>query len=433
MSDPFRTSTADPQLSSRLPANIYQRADGLTLIHQEIEAVPVVVTDIWVDAGARHEYPEDSGLAHFLEHMIFKGTDRLSPGAFDCAIEGRGGATNAATSHDYAHFYITTADRDFEATLPDLCDLLLRAKIPDDEFELEREVVYEEIAQYRDNPDDCLFAATMASLYPASAYGRPVLGTRDRLESLTPETMRQFHRQYYQPHNMTVTIVGNVSFDRARDALERHCTDFRPPASYRDDRPVSAPPRQTQICRDILELPNLELARLNLAWHGPGVENLRDGYVLDAIAMILSGGRSSPLVRELREQRQWVQAIGSYFSLQQDSGLFSISAWLDATYLQNVEEAIVARLAELHDTAIAPAVLERAKRQLCNDFVFSTETPSQLAGLYGYYHTLDRADRAFDYPREIATISPEEITTVARRYLATDAYTATIAICEPAT
>ena len=303
MSDPFRTSTADPQLSSRLPANIYQRADGLTLIHQEIEAVPVVVTDIWVDAGARHEYPEDSGLAHFLEHMIFKGTDRLSPGAFDCAIEGRGGATNAATSQDYAHFYITTADRDFEATLPDLCDLLLRAKIPDDEFELEREVVYEEIAQYRDNPDDCLFAATMASLYPASAYGRPVLGTRDRLESLTPETMRQFHRQYYQPHNMTVTIVGNVSFDRARDALERHCTDFRPPASYRDDRPVSAPPRQTQICRDILELPNLELARLNLAWHGPGVENLPDGYVLDAIALLLSGGRPSPPVLALPQPR----------------------------------------------------------------------------------------------------------------------------------
>jgi len=430
MSDPNPTITADRRTDDR-PATIYQRADGLTLVHQEMTAIPVVVTDIWVDAGARHEHPEDSGLAHFLEHMIFKGTDRLLPGAFDRAIEGRGGATNAATSHDYAHFYITTADRDFESTLPYLCDLLLRAKIPDDEFVLEREVVYEEIAQYHDNPDDRLFCTMMASLYPGVAYGRPVLGTRERLAALTPEKMRQFHAQYYQPQNMTVTIVGNISFDRARDAIDRHCSDFRPAAAYCRDRHPSRPAPRTGVSRDILELPNLELARLNLAWHGPGVENLRDGYVLDAIAMLLSGGRSSPLVSELREQRQWVQGIGSYFSLQYDAGLFVISAWLDAAYLQNVEEAIVARIADLRSRPVAPAALARAKRQLCNDFVFSTETPSQLAGLYGYYQILDRADRAFDYPRQIATIEPDEILAVARRYLAPDAYAATIATAEP--
>ena len=419
-----------PLLADRPPATVYRRADGLTLIHQEIRAVPVVVTDIWVDAGARHEQTEHLGMAHFLEHMVFKGTDRQQPGAFDYAIERRGGATNAATSHDYAHFYITTADHDFEATLPHLCDLLLHAKIPDDEFCLEREVVYEEIGQYHDNPDDRLFAKLMAGLYPEAAYGSPVLGTRDRLAALTPDLMRQFHGHYYQPDRMTVTIIGNISFDQAQAAIDQHCTDFVPATTYRTEPSATVITPPSGITREILELPNLELARLHLAWHGPGADNLRDGYGLDLIAAILAAGRSSPLVSELREQRQWVQGIGCYFSLQRDSGLFSVSAWLEETYLHNVEEAIVAQINRLRHQPVSPAVLRRAQRQLCNDFVFSTETPSQLAGLYGYYHTLAHADHAFVYPEQICTLSPEDLQAIAHRYLTPDAYLAVIGMNE---
>lgn len=417
-----------PTLSACPPVQIHRRDDGLTLIHQEISAVPVVVTDIWIDAGARYERPEHLGIAHFLEHMVFKGTDRQRPGEFDYAIERRGGATNAATSHDYAHFYITTADRDFESTLPHLCDLLLHAKIPEAEFSLEREVVYEEIAQYHDNPDDRLFAAMMAALYPQATYGCPVLGTRDQLAMMTPELMRQFHGQYYQPEHMTVTIVGNVSFERAQAAIDQHCRDFVPATAYRSDPPIQTLVSPAGITREIIELPNLELARLNLAWHGPGADNLHDGYALDLIATILAGGRSSPLVRDLREQRQWVQGIGCYFSLQRDSGLFSVSAWLEEPYLRNVEEAIIAQITQLRQCPIDLSVLRRAQRQLCNDFIFSTETPSQLAGLYGYYHTLAHADRAFAYPQEICAITPAEIQAIAQRYLHPDAYLAVVGI-----
>jgi predicted Zn-dependent peptidase len=149
---------------------------------------------------------------------------------------------------------------------------------------------------------------------------------------------------------------------------------------------------------------------------------------LDLIATILAGGRSSPLVRDLREQRQWVQGIGCYFSLQRDSGLFSVSAWLEEPYLRNVEEAIIAQITQLRQCPIDLSVLRRAQRQLCNDFIFSTETPSQLAGLYGYYHTLAHADRAFAYPQEICAITPAEIQAIAQRYLHPDAYLAVVGI-----
>ena len=120
-------------------------------------------------------------MAHFLEHAIFKGTDRLGPGYFDAAIEGCGGLTNAATSYDYAHFFITTASPYFSETLPLLSELLLHAAIPEDEFLREREVVFEEIRQSQDSPDDILFEVTLDTVYQHHPYRRPVLGTQESL------------------------------------------------------------------------------------------------------------------------------------------------------------------------------------------------------------------------------------------------------------
>ena len=125
------------------PASVVRLDNGLTVIHQEINTTPVVVVDVWIKAGARCEPDAWTGMAHFLEHMVFKGTEQILPGMFDAAIENRGGLTNAATSHDYAHFYMTVAADDLEHALPYLASLLLHAAIPADEFVRERHVVIE--------------------------------------------------------------------------------------------------------------------------------------------------------------------------------------------------------------------------------------------------------------------------------------------------
>ncbi|NER03399.1 MAG: insulinase family protein, partial [Okeania sp. SIO3C4] len=129
-----RTST------SNFPANVFKLDNGLTIIHQYISATPAVVIDVWVKAGAREEPDKWSGMAHFLEHMIFKGTEKLGPGIFDQIIENRGGVANAATSHDYAHFFIITAAQYLEEVVHPLAEILLRASIPELEFVREREV-----------------------------------------------------------------------------------------------------------------------------------------------------------------------------------------------------------------------------------------------------------------------------------------------------
>ncbi len=412
-------------VGSNFPANVFQLDNGLTVIHQEIAATPVAVVDVWVQAGAIAEPEPWSGMAHFLEHMIFKGTDRLAPGHFDHAIESRGGVSNAATSHDYAHYFITTAAEHLPDTLPHLAELVLHAAIPDEEFVRERDVVLEEIRQAYDDPDWIGFQALMESVYQRHPYGRSVLGTEAHLLQQSPEEMRRFHRNHYQPEKMTVAIVGGVDTAAAIELVNEAFGEF----SDRTECPIGeieAEPPIVGIRRQELGLPRLEQSRLMMAWIGPGVDQLQHAYGLDLLSVLLADGRSSRLVRELREERNLVQAIQSGFSLQRESSLFTINVWLEEENLERVEAIICDRLSELLTKPVRDQELSRCKRLLCNDYAFSTETPGQLAGLYGYYNTIAQAQVAVTYPGRIQAFQPEELQHLASQYLSPYHYAATI-------
>ena len=407
------------------PATVSLLANGLTFIHQYIPATPVVVTDIWVRAGARREPKHWSGMAHFLEHMIFKGTKALAPGVFDREIENRGGMTNAATSHDYAHYFLTTAASYLEETLPHLAELLLNAAIPEDEFIRERDVVLEEIRQASDDPDWLGYQALWESVYQSHPYGRSVLGTEPELMQQSPEAMRCFHRAHYQPENMTVAIVGGIAQEPALELVNRTFQQFSERSNCPESQ-VAVKPLLTEIRRQELYLPRLEQARLLMAWTGPGVDQLRSAYGLDLLSVLLAEGRSSRLVRSLREEQQLVQAISSNFSLQRESSVFTISAWLEPQHLEQVESLICAHLNDLQTTPVSPAELARCQRLLCNNYAFSTETPNQLASLYGYYNTIAEAKLAVIYPQQIQSFQAEDIQRLAIQYLSSDHYAVTV-------
>ncbi|MFB2975729.1 M16 family metallopeptidase [Microseira sp. BLCC-F43] len=413
------------QTVTAFPADIFKLDNGLTMIHQYIPATPVAVVDVWVKAGAVREPDRWSGMAHFLEHMIFKGTDKVPPGAFDQVVENTGGMTNAATSHDYAHFFITTAVPYLEDTLPYLAELLLGASIPDDEFERERDVVLEEIRGAYDNPDWLGFQALLEGVYQCHPYGRPVLGTEEKLWQHSPEDMRRFHASHYQPENMTVVVVGGISQTVALELVNQSFQNF----TTRSDCPrfeAEAEPPITEIRRQELCLPRLEHARLMMGWVGPGVDQIRDAYGLDLISVLLAEGRASRLVRELREELQLVHGISSSFSLQQDSSLFTIGVHLEPQHLERVEALICSRLLELHNQPVTDAELARCKRLLCNDYAFSTEAPCQLAGLYGYYNTITSAEISVTYPYQIQSFQPWDIQQLIQQYISPERYAVTV-------
>ena len=324
--------------------------------------------------------------------------------------------TNAATSHDYAHFFLTIAADALPDTLPYLADLLLHASIPADEFVRERNVVLEEIRQAHDDPDWVGFQALSEQIYQGHPYGRSVLGTEAILSQRSPEEMRRFHQAHYQPDQMTVVMVGGISLDRALDMVNQTFRPFAQPIDCPRDRPVKAPAIQG-VQRQTLRLPRLEQARLIMAWLGPGVDQLHPSYGLDLLSVLLAEGRTSRLVRDLREDRQLVQDIHSSFSLQRDCSLFTINAWLEPQDVSQVEGLICDAISELAVQPIPSAELSRCKRLLCNDYAFSTETPGQLAGLYGYYSTISQPEHCVTYPEQIQAYQGEELNQLASKYI----------------
>ena len=403
----------------------FQLSNGLTIIHQYLPTTPVVVSDIWVNAGAIAEPEAWSGMAHFLEHMIFKGSPNVMVGEFDWLIESTGGIANAATSYDYAHFYLTTAATHFEQTLPCLADILLRATIPDEEFIREREVVIEEILSSHDDPDFLGFQALCQNTYQHHPYRRSILGEKELLLEHTPNQMRCFHRTHYQPENMTVVIVGNIEQERALALVNENFSDFSvrsecPPVTVKVEPPAIAIRRQ-ELC-----LPRIEQARLLMAWVCPGSDSLEEAIALDLIALILAGGRSSGLVRELREERQLVLDIDCELSLQKDSSMFSIGALLATEHVSMVEHMICDRLNQLQNHSIPDAEINRAKRQLINDYIFSMETPSQLASVYGFYNIVATAAHSALYPQIVSGLQAEQLQAIARCYLSPERYAVTI-------
>ena len=410
------------------PASVFKLDNGLTFIHQEIPTTPVVVADVWVRAGATLEPKPWFGMAHFLEHMIFKGTPTLAAGVFDQKIENQGGVTNAATSYDYVHYSLTTAANHLQETLPDLGELVLNAAIPEDEFLRERDVVLEEIRQAQDNPDWMVFQSLTANIYHNHPYGRPILGAESEVRHHSPEAMRCFHHTHYQPENTTVVIVGGMKSNSALDLVNNTFEHFPERAQYELPQ-LAAQPVLSGITRQEMSLPNLGQARLIMAWTAPGVDKLDVAYGLDILSAILAQGRTSRLIRDLREEQQLVQSIYSNFSLQRESSLFTITAWLDADNLEQVEFLIRNHLEDLISSGVREEEITRSRRLLCNDYAFSTETPNQLAGLYGYYNTIAQVELAVAYPEKIQSFGSQQLQKLTQEYLSPSNYA--VAVLKP--
>ncbi|MBE9222383.1 insulinase family protein [Cyanobacterium stanieri LEGE 03274] len=413
------------KLINQSQVNVFHLSNGLSVIHQDMPHSSVVVADVWVDAGVRREPVGWSGIAHFLEHMIFKGSLNVLPGEFDFVVENNGGFANAATSYDYAHFFLVTASQYMSATLPYLGDILLQAQIPDEEFYLERDVVLEELRGSNDDYDWLAFQCLSNLIYPCHPYGRSVLGEEGLLLENTPNQMRCFHKTHYQPERMSVVLVGDIREQDAIALIEDSFGNFGvrsecPPVGF-DSEPPMVDIRRQQLC-----FPRLEQSRLIMGWSGPGIDNLEGAIALDLISMILAGGRTSRLVRQLREEKQLVLDISCDFSLQKDSSLFTISAYLSPQNINKIEEFIRQEIYNLQTKSIDEKELENFKKSLIHDYIFSTETPEQLAGIYGYYHVLKDAKLALQYPQILMNLSAEQIKCYVSQYLCPQYY----AVCE---
>ncbi len=432
--------TSTLQKFPRLNApKLHQLPNGLTIVAEQMP-IEAVNLSLWVNVGSAVESNAINGMAHFLEHMIFKGTEALASGEFERRIEERGAVTNAATSQDYTHYYITTAPKDFADLAPLQIDVVVNASIPDDAFERERSVVLEEIRRSADNPRRRTFERAMEMAFESLPYRRPVLGPETVISQLQPQQMRDFHTTWYQPHFMTAVTVGNLP---AEELIEIVTAGFEVASNQQSTRgsalggfadlkqlpfnnqqsTVNPEPPFTEIIRREFIDESLQQARLVMVWRVPGLLQLNQTYALDVLAGILGHGRTSRLVRDLREEQGLVSHISVSNIAQRLQGTFYISVQCAVENVPDVEAAIAQHIRKLQTEMVKEAEIARVRTRVANRFIFGNETPSDRAGLYGYYQSLvGDLEGAFNYPAHIQAQDANDLMQASQNYLSPGAY-----------
>jgi len=407
-------------------AEVMALPGGSLLMHQELPLVPTVTVDVWLPAGAVRDPVAALGTAHMVEHMIFRGSERLLPQDFDHLIECHGGESRAATSLEYAHYQITVAAEYFETAWAALADLLAAATFAPREWEWERSVILEELSQAIADPDWVIYQALMEASFESHPYARSVLGDSRAIAATTAAELRQFHRAHYDPSSWTIVVVGAVSRERAIAAL----TEVLSQGTHGScPLPEIAPPLPARgVRRDELFHPMGQSSTLMLGWVTPGVADLRASLGLELLSVILGEGRTSRLVSRLREERRWVQDIGSGVMPHRHGGIFVLRAELEQQYVAIAEQQILEEIWRLHGGKITEEERLRAVRSLYHSFLFGMESPGQLAEFLGYYGMLGWHHLCCHWPdayrQELESITTDELQALSRRYLSLESYTA---------
>ena len=370
----------------------HQLDNGVSLVQIELPQAPVVCLDLWCRAGSAWETSAESGLAHFLEHMVFKGSQHLDAGEFDLKVEALGGNSNAATGFDDVHYHVLIPPAAAPQAMELLLDLVLQPRLDDDDFAMERQVVLEELAQSEDQPEEVAFQELLRQACGDHAYGLPILGRREALEAHTTDAMAAFHRRHYRADRCCLSVAGPL----AGLDLERHLRESPLAALAPSDHNSAVPVLQLQPGKQRIELARLEAARLLMAWQLPGAADQDSVMGGDLITTLLAEGRRSRLVEQLRERLRLVESIDLDLNVLESGCLVLLEAVCEPEQLDAVEQQVRQVLLELIDTSPSEAELDRAKRLVGNGYRFSLEVACSVAAmvgnsqLWGRRHNLQR-------------------------------------------
>lgn len=387
-------------------------ANGLEVCLIANRQAPIVTSVLLYRVGGRDEMPGASGSAHFLEHMMFKGSARFGPGEIDRRTQSLGGSNNAFTSHDLTAYYFSfSADRWHEALAIER-DRMTALTLAAEEVTSERQVILEELAMYRDEPWDALELAVQAELFRGHPYGVPVLGTEADLATIDRVGLADFHRRYYHPANALLVVAGDLGADTA----DRVTAAFGDLPAAQIERARVADPAALDGARRI-ERRHGEVGRILLALPAPPCEH-PDHAGLRLLATLLGGGRTSRLHRALVDVGQLCLAASCGLAEAEIAAHLACSfEVLPDGDPAEVERRLEAELADLRDRPIADAELERAKQILLADWVFQQERIHQQA----ITAALALAQGDLEQPEKLVRRALEcdgaELQRLARRYL----------------
>ena len=314
----------------------FELENGQTVIIKEVRSNPIVTLDTWIKTGSINENDANNGVSHFLEHLFFKGSKNHAPGEFDKLLETKGAITNAATSKDFTHYYITIPSKYFTEALSLHADMLLNPLIPRKELEMERKVVLEEISKDENSPTSAVYENLVNLMYTTHPYKRKVIGTRKNIGTIHRDEILDYYNKWYSPSNMVTVITGDVDTNTVLNLVKQNFAkeiQKSPKSDYRKEKPLTEQKRNTQYM-------NAQTGYMLIGFRGVDI-NDKDCYALDVLATILGEGRSSVFYKNIKDRLQLANTISASNSGFRDDGIFYVHI------LQVVDEWVIDRHPEL--------------------------------------------------------------------------------------
>lgn len=389
--------------------------NGLTVCLVENRQAPLVTSAVFYRVGTRDEPAGRGGIAHFLEHMMFKGSAHYGPGEIDRRTQALGGSNNAFTSHDITAYYFNFASDRWTEALTIEADRMTTLRLDPPEVSSERQVILEEIAMYDSEPWDALEMEVMKRLFGSHAYGKPVLGTKEELLAMDERDLRAFHQRFYRPDNAVLVVAGDVGDDAFGD-VERILGSVPPGAERRRG---FSPPAPGDLPGELarIERRKGEVARILIALPGPPATH-PDHPVLKLALTLLGGGRISRLPRVLVEEEQMCVWVSADLSESLDASQIIVAAEVvPGVEPARVEARILELLAELETNPPSAEELERARQIATADWVFGHEKVHQQALSVGIALTLFDLEHLDRHLAGTLAAGPAQVLDVAARYL----------------
>lgn len=384
--------------------------NGLRILLYPIEGAHSASVGVWVYAGSRYENTDKQGISHFVEHMLFKGTETRTARQISEEMDNLGGGMNAYTTKEYTRFYAQTLPENSVGALELIGDMLLHSRMDAHETELERRVILDEMAMYEDEGEDLAHELLCAGVWPDSPLGRPIIGTKETVAAIRPDDLLAYVRENYTPERLVVVVAG--CFDRAAvlDAAQRLWD--------RCPRGTGIPAADTPAFTPGVFLRRKKFEQLSLEWAVPGLALGDEGrYALMLFNFLLGGGASSRLFQRVREQLGLVYSIYSTHYASRGAGLMTVGASMTPANQQPVLDEVRRCLEELADGA-GEEEFRRAKVQVKASFILGLETVAAQASYIGRSELMENRVPSVD--EEIARIdavTPDEVNALAERLL----------------
>ena len=388
-------------------------ANGLRVVTSSRPQTESVTLGIWVNTGSACEKEEINGISHFLEHMVFKGTEKRSSLQISEEFEDVGGQSNAYTSREFTAFYAKMLKDDVALAIDILSDIVLHSNFPDSELEKEREVVVQEIKQTIDTPDDIIFDYLQEQAFPGQAVGRTILGPAEKVRSYTAQTLNNYRKNNYAAENTVVCAVGNVNHEAFVKMVEERMGKMQKKINFVSEK---------QIYKGGFFAENRDIEQAHMVLGFEGVAYSTDNYYPSIVfSTILGGGMSSRLFQEVREKRGLVYSVYSFANSHTKSGLFGIYAGTTKEELKELMPVVCEEIRKIRTDLVSEQELKRAKTQLKASMLMALESSSATVEVLARQMLIfNRVISVDEMVERIEKISREDIRTIANQIFETN-------------